>query len=250
MGVKIVIKDADFFADAISYIPPVSEGLQYLNFFGKSANTLARNLAPGKAPAVIVGNPLLSANGAGLSYLERYVKTGVAQTKSVTLISVVMIPTVATNIWRHLISNFGRDNLTGGLKWGVSLGLKLDSPDIRNTLGLVATDGSAASSTGNAAAVTLGTPVCAVARVDHVAKMASVNNMTTGLNRSATYAAKYEPELNGEFFVGSAVGARADSIGDVVTSFAAIYDRALTDGEVATVYAGLKAFYAAKGLAI
>ncbi|MBF8725462.1 hypothetical protein, partial [Pseudomonas putida] len=176
----------------------------------------------------------------------------VVQTESCTLIVVARAPSSANPIWRHLVSNFGRDNGTGGLKWGASLAFKLDAADVRLTLGLLATAaGGAASSTGAVAPAALGSLSFSAARVDAVARTASIDNKTTGVARSATYANTYKPELNGEFYIGSAAGLRADTAGvDVEVMFAAIYSRALSDAELAAVYQSVKIFYAARGLTI
>ncbi len=251
MGVKIIIKDADFSADATSYIAPVPAGLQYLNFFGGNQKNLTRNLAPGKAAGVLVGAPGVAANSANFSYLERLIKTGVSQTNDVTLIAVATPPTEIANIWRHLISNFGRDNATGGVKFGISLAFKLDSPDVRGTLGLLpVTPPGTSTSSGNTAAITLGAPLCSVVRADAATRTVTVSNKTTGQTRAATYAATLKPELNGEFYIGSAVDLRSDSVGDFGISFAAIYNRALTDEEITKIYTSLKSFYASRGVAI
>ncbi|MBT9382236.1 hypothetical protein KM176_00040 [Pseudooceanicola sp. CBS1P-1] len=39
------------------YLPVITDGLEYLNFFADGAD-LTRNLAPGKAAASVVGSPV------------------------------------------------------------------------------------------------------------------------------------------------------------------------------------------------
>lgn len=250
MSLKLIVKDADFYADAISYTPAVTGGLEYLNFFGGSQASLGRNLAPGKPAASVVGSPVVNTSNAVFSYLERLVKTGVVQTSDATVIMVAKFPAGASGIWRQIISNFGRDNGTGGLKYGLSLSFKLDAADVRGVLGLVpVTTGSASSLTSNRPAVA-GNTIFASARVDSVARSLTIDNKTTGTTLTTSYAATLKPELNGEFYIGSAAGLRADSAGDVEVSFAAIYNRPLSDAENSVMYQSVKAIYAGRGMSI
>lgn len=251
-GLKVVVKNAKWSARAASWLSPVPEGLQYANFFGGSQKSLGRNLAPGKPAATVVGAPTVNTNSAVFSYLERLIKTGVLQTNDCTLITVAKFPTGTTNVWRQMISNFGRDNGTGGFKWGFSLTFKLDAtpPDVRATLGLVPVSTAAVTGLGSAVPAQAGMTICAAARVDSAARVITCDNKTAGTTKASTYLDTLKPELNGEFFIGSAAGARTDSVGDLEVSFAAIFDRVLSDAELATFYQSLKGIYAAKGVAI
>lgn len=250
MGVKITVKGSDFSARAVAYVPKVSDGLQYLNFFGKEVQTLARNLAPGKPPGIVVGSPVFDDTSASFSYLKDYVKTGVLQTQDATLIAVFKVPLSNAIVWRHIVSNFGA-NVGAGLKYGLSLALKLDVPDARGTLGLVSTTGGAATTVGNARPVSLGSYVCLALTADSVGRVVAISNLTASSKASATYVVGNQTELNGEFLIGSAAGLRSDSTGGVTNvCYASIYNRPLSAPELVTVYEDLKKFYSLRGISI
>lgn len=92
MGVRIVVKDADFSDNAVGYIAPVPDGLEYLNFFGGSAARLQRNLAPGKPAGVMVGTPTINANSAVFTPLTHYIQTSAPDTNNKTLFVVTRAP--------------------------------------------------------------------------------------------------------------------------------------------------------------
>ena len=250
MGVKITVKGSDFSSRAVAYVPKVPAGLQYLNFFGKEVQALARNLAPGKPSGVVVGAPVFDDTSASFSYLKDYVKTGAIQTPDATLIAVFKVPSSNVIVWRHIISNSGA-SIGAGLKFGLSLALKLDSPDARGTLGLVSTTGGAATTVGNVRPVSLGNYICLALTADSVGRVIGITNLTTNSKATATYAAGNQPELNGEFLIGSAAGLRTDSAGGVTNiCYASIYDRALSDAELVTIHDDLKKFYSLRGISI
>lgn len=247
MGVKIVVKDADFAYTAVSYDSPVKNGLKYLNFFGTDKRTLTRNLAPGMPQASVVGEPALYPDSAGFAYLEKLVKTGVQQTKDVTIISVFTVPAVTDASRRHIVSNYGRNSLVGN---SLSLDLSAGSPTAATFTNLVSNNGGASTQVLTNALVTAGSPVCVVAKVDSVGRASHTINKTTGVSRQLSYAATYDPQLNGEYYVGSAVANLPASAGEIKVSFVAIYDRALTDDEIDAAYVALKKFYVARGVNI
>ena len=55
-------KDVDFSAVATGYLPPVTAGVEYFNFFN-SEDSLTRNLIPNKPTPAKNGSPLFNTNG-------------------------------------------------------------------------------------------------------------------------------------------------------------------------------------------
>lgn len=65
MGIVVKVKGADFSAQASKFIAPITDGLQYWNFFGATETLATRNLVPGKASSSIVGT---------LGYGDNYIR--------------------------------------------------------------------------------------------------------------------------------------------------------------------------------
>lgn len=250
MGVKFTIKGADFSSLAVSYSPKIPNGLQYLNYFGGDKKTLTRNLAPGRPAGIVVGNPVFDGVSASFSYLKDYVKSGVIQSPNSTLLAVFKVPTSAEIVWRHIISNFG-GSVGTGLKYGLSMALKLDSPDCRVTLGLVENSSGVATTAGNVRPITLGSYVCMAVTTNSAGRAVAITNLTANSKTSGTYASNFSPELNGELLIGSAAGLRVDSAnGAINICHASIYNRELSDAELRTLYDDLKLFYGLRGVSI
>ncbi|EPR1048469.1 hypothetical protein ACU0IM_005704, partial [Klebsiella pneumoniae] len=82
-------KDVDFSAVATGYLPPVTAGVEYFNFFN-SEDSLTRNLIPNKPTPAKNGSPLFNTNGQSflLTNLLNFINTGIKLTDEMTIITV------------------------------------------------------------------------------------------------------------------------------------------------------------------
>jgi len=74
------------FSSSADFEPPFTDGLEYLNFFRDGAGVVARNLAPGKAPAVLTGAPSYGTGYVHLTSQSSFLETNVADLEEYTLI--------------------------------------------------------------------------------------------------------------------------------------------------------------------
>ena len=125
MGLILKAAGANFEANAVSYIPPVADGLLYWGFLNDSIEKLGRNFAPGGGPLSVVGAPIMDAKGAVLS-ASNYVQLPVQQTPSLTIIVVghpCYAPTTALRALEVLLASHRVSPCTPPLTPLVSSGL-------------------------------------------------------------------------------------------------------------------------------
>ncbi|MCS5825991.1 hypothetical protein LNO55_17880 [Klebsiella pneumoniae subsp. pneumoniae] len=74
---------------ATGYLPPVTAGVEYFNFFN-SEDSLTRNLIPNKPTPAKNGSPLFNTNGQSflLTNLLNFINTGIKLTDEMTIITV------------------------------------------------------------------------------------------------------------------------------------------------------------------
>ena len=255
MGLRFTVKGADFSEKAVNYVPPVGEGLEYLNFFG-GADKLGRNLAPGKPSGQVVGSPAFTANSMTPLQMLNYIQTGVPHTDEMTFMVVAKGPTDDVN--SHLISNFWSSRVGGvGNTVGASVMTMPVAPSGdgigREALAWSAWDGVSSTSLQ----ITTNMPPHPVAEMKAIAATISkANRVGEIFNKTAGLSVKGAPlpdgtttDLGGEFRIGSAYlsvsGAQPSEI-----LFVAIWSRVLSEAEIDVMYQAAKGYYAIRGVAI
>lgn len=119
MATIIRVAGADFSANPVGFLPPVSLGLEAWHYLGGSISKSERNLAPGKPNAVAVGAPVVDA--AFLRCDEAgYLQTSIANPGDVTLVACAKLPAgfVFGAQFGWMISAYGS---TGGVGNGQGL---------------------------------------------------------------------------------------------------------------------------------
>jgi hypothetical protein len=257
MGLSIVVKGADFSNGAVGYIPPVPNGLQYLNIFGGEGINQGRNLALGKSGAEVVGAPVVGQNSATFVPLTSYIQTSVADSDSITMMVVARSPVPRANTM--IVSNYGSNRkAASGTTFATSLMMRPQSaPNAEQTyeeMGASEWDG-ANSSSSNFRAASMLRPIggiqALVGRREGVAtsKWRRVDNKTAKTSAVSTPIAGTVFDLGQPYRVGCGYTQYGSLVGPEVF-FAAIWDRALTDAEVETMYQAVKAYYAGRGIVI
>jgi hypothetical protein len=84
MGVRLIAKDVDAEAFATEYSAPVRRGLEGIHFLNTSIQKAAHNYAPGKKSGSVVGVPVALADRLTTVGLVSYVQSEVAESDSMT----------------------------------------------------------------------------------------------------------------------------------------------------------------------
>lgn len=250
MGVLIRVKSAGFESSAVAFIPPISDGLEYWNFFGGGASKAARNLASNKPGGVVVGNPVYGEHSAVFTGQSAYIQTGVEDSADMTLIAVAK---PISDAGAHIVSSFSGQRANGAT--GVSLGKTLwftnGGQDGDGLAQMVATQGRWSGVSGSASlsvtSGTLGLPINQWVAVTALMGATSnqIKNNSSGFVDTDTPTGVTDPSTL-RLRVGSATVAGASS----EIAFVAAYSRLLSMAEVDAIYAFLKKYYARRGIAI
>lgn len=256
MGLVLKVSDSSFEENAVSYLPPVPEGLMYWGFLNDSLSKVGRNFAPGGRPAAVVGSPPVTAKGVVLTSAN-HIQTAVNQTSAFTLIA-VSHPVVDGAESGMFISNYTSPRAGGvaGTSFGVSLYVQADDVAAGTfvpRLNVSSFSGApGASSVLNQATLPptdITKPAFLVGTFDAADKIVRLQNLSAGTNAAA---AAFNDAVD--------IGITPFKIGASPLStypnkaknfhFAAIYNRKLTDDEVALVYARVKAYLAARNVIV
>lgn len=247
--VDLINANADAFAYARVIRPPVTEGLEFWNYYG-GASDMRRNLAPNKPAAIPVGDPTGGDFYIRCEGMIDYIQTAVAASEQFTLIAVAkaVLPDAGS---APLISNTGSISQTGVATTGAAIYLN-DAATGNNLLRLTAqqaansagTSTTVVASTTDFNASTSGVQMFAgrcEADGDRVANV--MGTALTATTNSALAAMLAQP-----YRIGSQYNATADGVVDIYAAI--IYSRALSDAELATVYDFVRMFYARRGITI
>lgn len=257
MGLVLKVKNADYSANAIAYIPPVANGLEYLNFFGGSEELLTRNLASGKAAGAVAGSPVVNANSVRFGRNTGFIQTAVehALDDDVTMLIVAKAIQEGTGTI-YIGNNTSASQLHAGTTQGRAI-FSQNSIAADSKLGLTfqsaETDGVTSSSvTANinegTPGVSLNTPFFAAARHNTLSETRYLINKTSGLSASGA-GSGLDNDAGQPYRIGAAY--QTGNFGDNnEIYFAAIYSRALSDAEITKMYALLKTYYGSLGVII
>lgn len=248
-GILIRVKGASFEANAVGFIPPVADGLEYWNFFSGGANKVTRNLALGKAGSTLVGVPTYNADSAVFTAATAYLQTGVDDTAEMTFIAVAK-PLIDASA--HIISSFSAPRVNGaggGNSQGKSLWFTGGSSGdglVQAVAAQARWDGVGSSSTLTSSG-SLGLPVGQWQAITGLMGPTSNQLRLPATGFIDTDTPLLQPDLStGKLRIGSATVGNAS----VEIAFAAIYNRVLSAQEADDVYAFLKGYYSRRGIAI
>ncbi|SLN37889.1 hypothetical protein AQS8620_01411 [Aquimixticola soesokkakensis] len=249
MGIKLKSAGAvSRFNDPVAKaFPPVSSGLEYLNFFGLDAALSARNLAALRPNGALIGIPVVNSDHIVLTSQDAYIETGIAQPDSFTFISVAKPTADAINA--PLIGNAGSPfvggagNTNGALlyfnKGTASDAMTTPSLNVTENIGGTAT----INSIGLASTAFTDLPACFIGTYDASTGVRALYNMTAGTSIIGT-ASAYASAKGSSLRIGSTYNT---NYGGPVAHYAGgIYDRALTAGECQKLYQWIAGLLLAK----
>lgn len=238
----VVIKDStgSFRDKALGWAgcPIDTAGLEIAHFFGGTLENSLRNFSFGKSVSAGVGGLTVNANSLSLKGANNYVQSAMADANEMTLlVAFKPIESVATIVVGNLVST---DNSTTR-KVAITYGPAMLVSAFRGT----DTNGAGATTP---TALVVGTPVClAMRNATGVAGEVILNNLTKGeVGKQANLGT---PSLGSPIRVGGGYNS-ASYVGKTEVYAVLGFSRKLTDVELATLYAWLKAYCARRAIAI
>ncbi|MFJ4115893.1 hypothetical protein ACIPV9_10880 [Pseudomonas psychrophila] len=259
MGVILYANNVSFEANAIAFIPPVAENLEYWGLFGGSVEKTIRNLAPGKGAGETIGVPVINQSFVTLSNAN-YLKTKALDSAGLSIVLVARFTEDGSN--SALASTGGQGNrksgalgLTSGIQFVRNAGAVAltGSDDIRATRYMFSGADNGATVSLQASRPVLAGQWAALSMVHSPAThTVTVTNLTTGQSVSTVAAA---PNLTedvsvAQILIGSQGLGIPGYVGSTDMAAAAIYSAALNASSLALVYDRLKKTMALRGINI
>ena len=238
----VVIKDANgsFRDKALGWVgcPIDTTGLEVAHFFGGALDKSLRNFAYGKTVSAALGAPVVNPNSLSLAGQVSYVQTTMADANESTLL-VAFKPLDALNT--IVAGNITATTNGTTRKLAISYGTTLSVASFRGTD--VGSQGQALPTP-----LTLGTPACLALRNSTGASpKATLNNLTNG--EVDERANPGNPSLGSPIRIGS--GYTASGYTGKTEIYAVIaFSRKISDAELSTLYAWLKAYCARRSIVI
>lgn len=218
--------------------PIDTAGLQFAHFFGGTLDNSLRNFAYGKPVSASVGTPTINPNSVSLKGANNYVQSAMADVNEMTLlVAFKPLEAVASIAVGNLVST--TDGTTR--KVAITYGSAMLVSAFRGT------DTSRDGATTPTPLV-VGTPVCLALR-NSIGAGAEVilNNLTKGeVGKQSNLGT---PSLGSPLRVGGGYNS-ASYVGRTEVYAALGFSRKLTDAELATLYAWLKAYCARRSIVI
>ena len=238
----VVIKDSNgsFREKALGWAgcPIDTAGLEVAHFFGGTLENSLRNFTHGKANSTVIGTPTVKANSVALQGRLNLIQTAMADTNESTLVVVFKPLEIADAI---IIGNLvsPANNTTRRLAMAYSAPMTVT--------GFRTTDQNQSGAT-TSTALAVGAPVClALRNVMGATPLVTFNNLTKG--EVGTMANPGPPVLGGAIRIGGAYNV-AGYDGKTEVYAALGFSRKLTDAELGTLYAWLKAYCASRAIPI
>lgn len=241
MTTKLIVPTiADLGDEADGYMLDVSGDEQYLNFY--SAGVIGRNLVDGGPTPSVVGTPAISGGLAQFGLARgAYVDTGVTQpTGDFTILAAARAN--PADVWKFIVANWESPS-RGGFFLGFG------PPGTFVAFATVISDGGTPSPhfTDSPLGVSPGGTYCVAARYNATTRLKTLNNLTTGLSVTNTTDHPMLAEASNRVLVGVNHSTYAS---EVDVGCVLIYDRLLSDAELALEYAQIRAVMAARGVAV
>lgn len=256
MGLTIKASGANFEANPVSFIPPVSKGLLYWGFPNDSQEKLGRNFAPNGSAVAVVGQPSIDGKGAVLGE-DKYVNTGIVQTPSLTIIAVGHPMTDGAEIGMF-VSNFSGNRPGGktGKSFGVSLycGSNDLNPGVFEVRASVARFSGESGSGSGLNYVTLQNlditkPAFLAMTFDGNEKVVRAYELSTGVSGQRPPIADFTDMASTPFYVGDCPESTWINNPRKIY-FSAIYNRKLSEPELDLIYTRIKAYLATRNVIV
>ncbi|WP_085044339.1 hypothetical protein [Ensifer aridi] len=253
MGTNILVPDADFSASAVGFNAAVDAGLKGLWFFNRGVRASAKNLALGGVDAEIFGTP--SDQGAFLRFKggQSFFQTAIGDTEAFThIVALKTADTLADQEHSPMfVSNFGSGSKSGYVASGTS-GASMytnANPTLLTCSASRYTDGTNTVVTSAGRNIT--NPGFATWRM-FASRARSDRTQADNLTNSDAQASNYTSQARvlaaGNFRVGSSYSLAWTGECDIAA--VAMYDRYITDGELATIGGQMRNVLAHLGITV
>ncbi|HBR3781289.1 hypothetical protein ABEK71_16635 [Klebsiella pneumoniae] len=227
MGTRIITND--FVGDSgLGFDPLVRRGLQYLNFFGGTADKTGRNLAPGGAAATVLGSPVVQVNGVEFTPAGTLLDTGILQPLDFTFFTIFNCPTLSQIL---LLSNFNGARQSGsGTTQGVTLRTQAGSTNMTLNFAVNTINGSTSTQQSVALSRLLAnTNYLVCARFKSGQKM-DFKIINKALSAEKTSGMSDPADLGAKLRIGGSYQIDLTNAG--IHRFSALHTVALTDDEI------------------
>jgi hypothetical protein len=250
MATIIRVTGADFSANAVGFVPPVASGLAGWWLLGGSQSASVRNLAPGGSDAGVGGTPSYGAGYVSFDGVAgNYFTTSIAETADMTLI-------VAARSLDTFATTTDRPQIIGTYQFGaVPHGITLAATAV-GTGGLPAASLTNWASYDNGTGTSMGHNVPgfdnfkALAAVVESGVGRRTHDLTAGTSTTAATALTRVGAGISTRTVRIGMGAGLGSRGISDVAFAAVYTRALSAGELTTIYDFIQPILAGRGVTV
>lgn len=249
-----LIVPGSYQAEATRFLPYDTAGLEYWGMYDGSGVRSARNHASGKPPGAVFGSPTYNANDLLLTPGSSFIQTEVQQPASITCIAVINPQDDASGL-RYLVSNNASPAVdpphatARGAQFLLSHGSAVGDGMLTMEFAVSVLSGGSDTNANTSIANTVAASAwsCVAGSYDSSTGTYRVYNMTTGQTNSNTNP---NPVNLGSasLRIGNSY-APAGSNG-VRFAHASIYSVAKSAGEITAIYTKLKAYFAARGIAI
>lgn len=223
---------------------PVKRGLRGLYFMGSAETNQLTNHVPGGAALVAVGAPTVNLNSVTVNYAVGY-DTGLAETQDFTYVAVAKVPAVAAG---RVFAMVGVEAKPGTPVEGCSLQLDVSTASMNIWQTMKSNGNNNYRSSLALGAVPVGDVAFFASRANYLGSHGSQiwkghsGALTAGSELAYAYDRDYPTVDNVRIGAPSVPFAAGYQAGEVFC--AAVHDVALTDAEIAQVYAFLKSKYA------
>lgn len=241
---------ADFSANPIGFIPPVSSGLEGWWYLGDSMEKSLRNLAPGKPDATPFGAPGVQAGYLEMKGMTNYLRTSIAETASYTLLAVAASDeTFAAAATQPTMISSQNNSTTSGARMFLGSGATAAPVARLSSFASALNDSSVSAMYGdtldvsNASAFRFYATALDAGVARYMWDKTGATSKTTPITRTRTLNVGGRTYDIGSAFLGGQTATQR-------MAFAAIYSRALTDAEVTTVYQAVKAFLTKRSITV
>ncbi|HBR2958239.1 TPA: hypothetical protein L9R18_000956 [Klebsiella pneumoniae] len=243
MGQRHIINGVNGSPIAIGYSPAVPAGLQFINYYG-GAMPQGRNMAPDGVAARVVGSPVVGTMAEGVLCKSHtaYIQSVVPQSSKMTVLG-VFCPT--SDLRAYAISNANGARPIGFSVYSEPSGVA-GVHNLRIQFGgvLSAGGGNGNASAAIANAITNNVPFAFAATLDYstlTATKVTIKNLKKAVTQSAT--ASFSAAGSGS--AGLMIGSELENTvyGDTRVLEMAVWNRVLTDDEIAAQYAQTQRYY-------
>jgi hypothetical protein len=251
MGVRLIAKDVDAEAFATEYAAPVRRGLELVHFLNESIAKASRNYAPGKGPGVVVGAPTMSASDGLFRSGTNYLVTSMSEPVAGTFFIITKSPddNSSASTRPGYFGTYRSPKISDPATLGNGIGLYSIGSTVRAAMGIVvdSVDTSSEVATAPSAFATWGLHVVQVRANGKI----SGRNATTGIayTEGAFTLTGPRVQTSGKILVG-AIPTFAGQAGQSNIAVFQAHSVELTEAEILTTIADLRAYAARRGIAV